>query len=135
MESHLKNIQQQKQTLEDELRKAQEHHLTNNIDALDEIKSSILLLDHDIHSMNRIISKQELKLKRNENNNNNQNNNNGILRGHSSSNAPYPHLIDNNNNNNNTINNNNNNNNNGTPEKKPREGKLIVKLNIEFINL
>ena len=32
-------------------------------------------------------------------------------------------------------NNNNNNNNNGTPEKKPREGKLIVKLNIEFINL
>lgn len=50
---HIQDIRQQKQLLEDEMKKAV------NDEAIQELKSSIFLLDKDLHSMTSILSKKE----------------------------------------------------------------------------
>jgi len=58
LENHIEEVKQQKKLLQDQIDKAQ---LQNNVDAIEELKNSVYLLDRDLVSMNKIVALKEEK--------------------------------------------------------------------------
>ncbi len=61
LENHIEEVKQQKKLLEDQIAKAEQTQ--ENLDAVEELRNSVFMLDRDLSSMSKLVARKEEKKK------------------------------------------------------------------------